>query len=30
VDHCGAILDVEDEGFYSCSDMPLLGNCADD
>jgi hypothetical protein len=30
VDHCGAILDVEDEGFYSCSDMPLLGPCADE
>ncbi len=30
VDHCGAILDVEDEGFYSCSDMPLLGRCADE
>jgi hypothetical protein len=30
VDHCGAILDVEDEGFYSCSDMPLLGRCVED
>jgi hypothetical protein len=30
VDHCGAILDVEYEGFYSCSDLPLLGLCAGD
>jgi hypothetical protein len=30
VDHCGAILDVEDEGFYARSDKPLLGFCADD
>lgn len=30
VDHCGAILDTEDEGFYSCSDTPLLGNCVED
>ncbi len=30
VDHCGALLDVEDEGFYSCSDLPLLGRCAED
>jgi hypothetical protein len=30
VDHCGVILGVEDKGFYSCSDMPLLGLCADD
>jgi hypothetical protein len=28
VDHCGALLDVEDEGFYSCSDLPLLGRCS--
>jgi hypothetical protein len=30
VDHCGAILDVEDEGFYARSDKPLLGLCAQD
>jgi hypothetical protein len=30
VDHCGALLDEEDEGFYSCSDTPLLGRCAED
>jgi hypothetical protein len=30
VDHCGAILDVEDEGFYARSDQPLLGICADE
>jgi hypothetical protein len=30
VDHCGALLDVEDEGFYSCSDLPLLGSCAEE
>jgi hypothetical protein len=29
VDHCGAILDVEDEGFYSRSNKPLLGLCAE-
>jgi hypothetical protein len=29
VDHCGALLDVEDEGFYSCSDLPLLDRCAE-
>jgi hypothetical protein len=29
VDHCGAMLDTEDEGFYSCSDLPLLGPCAE-
>jgi hypothetical protein len=28
VDHCGAILETEDEGFHSCSDTPLLGGCA--
>jgi hypothetical protein len=28
VDHCGAILDTEDEGFYSRSDAPLLGRNA--
>jgi hypothetical protein len=30
VDNCGAILDTEDEGFYSCSDTPLLGGCVGD
>ena len=30
VDQCGALLEVEDEGFYSCSDMPLLGSCVED
>jgi hypothetical protein len=30
VEHCGAILDVEDEGFYARSDTPLLGLCARD
>jgi hypothetical protein len=29
VEHSGAILDTEDEGFYSCSDSPLLGLCAE-
>jgi hypothetical protein len=29
VDHCGAILDTEDEGFYSRSGKPLLGLCAE-
>ena len=29
VDHCGAVLDTEDEGFYSCSDLPLLGRCTE-
>ncbi|MGE3808384.1 MAG: hypothetical protein AB7K24_27290 [Gemmataceae bacterium] len=24
VDHGGAVIEVEDEGFYSCSDLPLL------
>jgi hypothetical protein len=28
VDHCGAVLEVEDQGFYACSDLPLLGRCA--
>jgi hypothetical protein len=26
-DHCGGLIDVEDEGFYSHSDTPLLGCC---
>jgi hypothetical protein len=26
-DHCGGLIDVEDEGFYSHSDTPLLGRC---
>jgi hypothetical protein len=30
VDHCGALLEVEDEGFYSCSDLPLLGSCTEE
>jgi hypothetical protein len=30
VDHCGALLDTEDEGFYSCSDLPLLDRCTED
>jgi hypothetical protein len=30
VDHCGGLLDTEDEGFYACSDLPLLGRCAEE
>jgi hypothetical protein len=26
-DHCRGLIDVEDEGFYSHSDTPLLGRC---
>jgi hypothetical protein len=26
-DHCGGLIDVEDEGFYAHSDTPLLGRC---
>lgn len=30
VGHCGAILDVEDEGFYARSNKPLLGLCTEE
>lgn len=26
-EHCGGLIDVEDEGFYSHTDTPLLGGC---
>lgn len=26
-DHCGGIIDIEDEGFYAHTDTPLLGQC---
>jgi hypothetical protein len=29
VDHCGGLIDIEDEGFYAHSDTPLLGSCVE-
>jgi hypothetical protein len=30
VDHCGALIDMEDSGFWSHSDSPLLGRCVEE